>query len=362
MTIDSPALLRIRELIGHASSHQQPLCIRGGGTKSFYGQAPAGELLSTAELTGIVSYEPTELVVSVRAGTLLSELTATLAEQGQFLPFEPPVFGPESTVGGVIAAGLSGPRRASAGAARDFVLGANLIDARGQWLAFGGQVMKNVAGYDISRLLAGSLGILGVIAEVSLKVLPKPVAERSVEFQVQEAQAIQLMNEWGGQPWPVTATCWQGGTLSIRFSGAASAVNYAVAQFAEKHGATELDDPQTRWSELRDQQIGFFESTEPDLPLWRLSMPSTAARINLPGQQLIEWGGALRWWRTDAPAETVRAAASSLGGTASLFRGGDKSDGVFAPLAPPIEKIHRKLKSQFDPLGLFNPGRMYPGL
>lgn len=362
MTTDSPALLRIRDRIGQANSQRQALCIRGGGTKDFYGQVPAGEPLSMTEFSGIVSYEPTELVVTVRAGTPLSELKAALAEQGQFLPFEPPVFGAASTVGGVVAAGLSGPRRASAGAVRDFVLGANLIDSHGQWLAFGGQVMKNVAGYDISRLLAGSMGMLGVIAEVSLKVLPQPVAERSVEFAVQEAEAIKLMNEWGGQPWPVSATSWLGGKLIVRFSGATSAVDDAVAKFADQYGATELDDARTYWSDLRDQQLPFFAAGEQNLPLWRLSLPSTAARINLAGQQLIEWGGALRWWRTDAPAESVRSVAGSLGGSACLFRGGDKSAGVFAPLAPRIELIHRKLKSQFDPHGLFNPGRLYPGL
>ncbi|MFK7962363.1 MAG: glycolate oxidase subunit GlcE [Burkholderiaceae bacterium] len=362
MTAESPALLDIREAIGQANSRQEPLCIRGGGTKDFYGQAPSGNILSTRELTGIVSYEPTELVITARAGTPLNELNAALSDQGQFLPFEPPVFGSGGTVGGMVAAGLSGPRRAAAGAVRDYMLGACLIDSRGQWLAFGGQVMKNVAGYDISRLLSGSLGILGVIAEVSLKVLPLPTLERSVVLSIQEADAIRLLNELSGQPLPISASSWQAGELNIRFSGAASAVTRAVEVFDQQHGATELEDPEQYWQSLRDQQAPFFDNAADQTPLWRLSVPSSAARINLPGQQLIEWGGALRWWRTDAPAQTVRSAARSLGGTASLFRGGDKSAGVFEPLAAPLEKIHRKLKAEYDPLSLFNPGRMYPGL
>lgn len=362
MTTDSAALLGIRELIGQANSNKEPLNICGGGTKNFYGQAPIGQVLSTRDLNGIVSYEPTELVVSVRAGTRLTELSAALAENNQILPFEPPSFGEQSTIGGVVAAGLSGPRRATAGALRDFVLGANLIDSRGQWLAFGGQVMKNVAGYDISRLLAGSMGILGVVAEVSLKVLPRPALERSVLLPAQESEAIQWLNDWAGKPLPISATSWLGGEVRVRFSGAASAVDFATKQFVDSHGATELDDAELYWGQLRDQQLPFFATGDETQPLWRLSMPSSAARLNLPGQQLIEWGGSLRWWRTDAPADTVRAAARALGGTASLFRGGDKSAGVFEPLAAPLEKIHRKLKEQYDPLGLFNPGRMYPGL
>ena len=245
---------------------------------------------------------------------------------------------------------------------RDFVLGAKLIDSHGQWLSFGGQVMKNVAGYDIARLLTGSLGILGVIAEVSLKVLPRPASERSVVLPALEADAIALLNRWAGQPVPLSASCWQAGELTLRFSGTVSAVEHIVSQFAEQHGASELDDAEQYWADLRDQRLPFFDTTAGDEPLWRLSMPSNAARINLPGRQLIEWGGALRWWRTDAPTATVRAAAQALGGTASLFRGGDKAEGVFEPLAAPIARIHRNLKAQFDPLGLFNPGRMYPGL
>lgn len=362
MPVDSPALLEIREAIGQANSRQEPICIRGGGTKDFYGQSPTGHVLSTRGLTGIVSYEPTELVITARAGTPLSELNAALAEKGQFLPFEPPIFGVDSTVGGMVAAGLSGPRRAAAGAVRDFMLGACLIDSRGQWLAFGGQVMKNVAGYDISRVLSGSLGILGVIAEVSLKVLPVPTLERSVTISLQEAEAIRMLNDLGGQPLPISASSWQGGELNIRFSGAASAVNAAVDQFADQHSAVELEDAAAYWRALRDQQLSFFDDSADTSPLWRLSLPSSSARVNLPGQQLIEWGGALRWWRTDAPMHTVRSAAGSLGGSAAMFRGGDKSTDVFEPLAAPIQKIHRKLKAEYDPLSLFNPGRMYPGL
>ncbi len=356
-----PALAELRDRVRAAAAARTPLCIRGGGTKDFYGQPQAGEPLEMRGWHGIVGYEPTELVITARCGTPLAEVEAALAERGQMLAFEPPAFGAAATIGGVIAAGLSGPRRASAGAARDFVLGATLLDAAGRELRFGGQVMKNVAGYDVSRLACGSLGILGPILEVSLKVLPLPAAEASLRLPIDEAGALRAVNEWGGQPLPLSASAWCEGVLSLRRSGAAAAVEAAVARFEREHGTARLDPAQARayWAGVREQTDAFFDGAQ---PLWRLSLPATAPVVDLPGARMFEWGGALRWLRSDASAETVRAAVSRLGGTATLFRGGDRAAGVFHPLAPINAALQRRLKDAFDPARIFNPGRMYPDL
>lgn len=356
-----PALAELRDRVRAAAAARTPLCIRGGGTKDFYGQPQAGEPLEMRGWHGIVGYEPTELVITARCGTPLAEVEAALAERGQMLAFEPPAFGAAATIGGVIAAGLSGPRRASAGAARDFVLGATLLDAAGRELRFGGQVMKNVAGYDVSRLACGSLGILGPILEVSLKVLPLPAAEASLRLPIDEAGALRAVNEWGGQPLPLSASAWCEGVLTLRLSGAAAAVEAAVARFEREHGTARLDPAQARayWAGVREQTDAFFDGAQ---PLWRLSLPATAPVVDLPGARMFEWGGALRWLRSDASAETVRAAVSRLGGTATLFRGGDRAAGVFHPLAPINAALQRRLKDAFDPARIFNPGRMYPDL
>ncbi len=359
--VSDPVLAELRDRVRAAAAAREPLCIRGGGTKDFYGQPPAGEPLEMRGWHGIVGYEPTELVITARCGTPLVEVEAALAERGQMLAFEPPAFGAAATIGGVIAAGLSGPRRASAGAARDFVLGATLLDAAGRELRFGGQVMKNVAGYDVSRLACGSLGILGPILEVSLKVLPLPAAEASLRLPIDEAGALRAVNEWGGQPLPLSASAWCEGVLSLRLSGAAAAVEAAAARFEREHGAARLDPAQARayWAGVREQTDSFFDGAQ---PLWRLSVPATAPVVDLPGARMFEWGGALRWLRSDASAETVRAAVSRLGGTATLFRGGDRAAGVFHPLAPINAALQRRLKDAFDPARIFNPGRMYPDL
>jgi len=356
-----PALDEICERVRDAQARGQPLRIRGGSTKDFYGQALAGEPLDTGGHRGIVAYEPTELVITARCGTPLAELEAALAGSGQMLAFEPPAFGAAATIGGVVAAGLSGPRRAAAGAVRDFVLGAAMVDASGRVGRFGGQVMKNVAGYDVSRLLCGSLGILGVIAEVSLKVLPLPAAQATVSVTTSEADAIRHLNDWAAQPWPITASAWCASTLRLRFAGAAAAVQAACAHFANTYGAAVVDahEAQAYWAGIREQRDEFFCGDE---PLWRLSLPSLAPALLLPGRQLIEWGGALRWLASDAPPAEVREAARRAGGSATLFRGGDKSAGVFEALAPPLAELHRRLKREFDPKGIFNPGRMYPEL
>jgi len=346
---------RLRERVRDAAARGVPLRLRGGGSKDFYGGAPRGEVLDTREHAGIVAYEPTELVVTARCGTRLAELEGALAAQGQMLAFEPPHFGDAATLGGCVAAGLSGPRRAAAGAVRDFVLGARIIDGSGRELAFGGQVMKNVAGYDVSRLLAGSLGTLGLILEVSLKVLPRPAAECTLRLELPQDKAIESLNRWAGMPLPLSASAWREGELCVRLSGAERAVQAA----AQKLGGEALGAVHAGrfWSGIREQSDPYFAG---DAPLWRLSVPSAAAPLELAGELLVEWGGALRWLRSAADAVTVRAAAARAGGHATLFRGGDKSAGVFAPLAPGLLRLHRELKAAFDPAGVLNPGRLHP--
>jgi len=348
-------LERFQEQVRAAARDGRALRIRGGGTKDWYGQAPQGELLDTRAYCGIVDYEPTELVITARCGTPLAEIDAALREKRQMLAFEPPHFGAGATLGGTIAAGLSGPRRASSGALRDFVLGARLLDGKGEALRFGGQVMKNVAGYDVARLLAGSLGTLGLLLDVSVKVLPLPVAETTLRFAVPEADALRMLNEWAGQPLPVSASCWSDGVLALRLSGARAAVEHAVRAL----GGEVTPDCAPFWAGLREQRHAFFEG---EAPLWRLSVPSTCGALAL-GAQLIEWGGAQRWLRAPgdaATAQQIRAAVAACGGHATLFRGGDKDAGVFQPLAPAVARIHARLKAGFDPAGVFNPGRMYP--
>jgi glycolate oxidase FAD binding subunit len=343
--------------IKEAAKQKRPLCIRGGGTKDFYGGPVHGYKLNTVDYRGIVAYEPTELVITARAGTPLAEIEAALREKGQMLAFEPPHFGPGATLGGCIATGLSGPRRAYAGAARDFVLGVRILDGKGAELKFGGQVMKNVAGYDVSRLMAGSLGTLGVLLEVSLKVLPLPVSETTLLLKCGEAEAISLMNKWAAQPLPITATAYRGGDLGVRLSGARVAVDAA----AGKIGGAPVASAQAErfWTGIREHTDPFFA---PSGPLWRLSVKSTTPPLDIPGQQLIEWGGALRWLKSYADAKSIRDAAARSGGHATLFRGGDKSAGVFQPLPPALMKLHRNLKQAFDPAGVLNPGRLYPDL
>jgi glycolate oxidase FAD binding subunit len=336
---------------------RKPLRLRGGGSKDFYGGVPTGDVLDMRSHSGILGYEPSELVITARAGTPLAEIKSALAERRQFLACEPPQFGGAATLGGVVAAGLSGPRRATAGSLRDFVLGVKLMDGEGRELNFGGQVMKNVAGFDVSRLIAGSLGTLGLILEISLKVLPLPAADATLRFELPQDQALDAINRWAGQPLPLAATCWQDKVLTLRLSGAQAAVTAAC----EKLGGEQLAgaDAEDFWTALREQADAFFAG---DAPLWRLSLPSVTPALDLPGPQLIEWGGAQRWLHGAADAAGLREAAARAGGHATLFRGGDKSGGVFTPLSPALMEVHRRLKQAFDPYGVFNPGRLYPEL
>jgi glycolate oxidase FAD binding subunit len=320
--------------------------------------------LPVGELCGITSYEPTELVVTALCGTPLTELEQTLAQRGQCLPFEPPRFAAGGTVGGMVAAGLAGPARASVGGVRDYVLGVTVLNGVGETLTFGGQVMKNVAGYDVSRLFSGSMGILGVICEVSLKVMPVAAARATLRFEVEQAEALSSLNRWAGEPRSLNASSWYDGRLTVRLSGARE----AVKTIRERLGGEAVDAAQADlwWTGLRDQRNEFFHLTPQTLVqgdcLWRLSIPDTVAPLALPGTQLLEWGGAQRWLRSSAPAALIRAAAANAGGHATLIQAADKSHGVFAPLTSASLAVQRRLKQSFDPAGIFNPGRLYAEL
>jgi glycolate oxidase FAD binding subunit len=336
-----------------AHESHSPLRLRGAGSKDFYGGLLAGEVLDLSGHGGIVAYEPTELYITAKCGTPLSEVEAALAEEGQMLACEPPHFA-GATLGGAIAAGLAGPRRQQAGAVRDFMLGVKLVDGTGQVLDFGGQVMKNVAGYDVSRFVAGSLGTLGVIAEATLKVLPRPVAEATLEFACDEAEAIRRLNAWGGQPLPLSASFWFEGRLWLRLSGAEAAVAAAVGKLGGKpsRGAAAW------WQAVREQTHAAYAGPL----LWRLALPSTTAPLALDGLRAIEWGGGLRWYASEAEPAAVRAAAAAAGGHAVLYRAPESMrcrEGAFAPLSPALLALHRRLKKAFDPRGILNPGRLY---
>jgi glycolate oxidase FAD binding subunit len=354
-------LARMVESVQSAARERRALCIRSGGTKDFYGNTPRGNLFDPRAWTGIENHEPSELVITVRAGTPLREVELALGAKHQMLAFEPPHFGSTATIGGCIAAGLAGPRRSSAGftygGVREAVLGARLLDGRGRLMHFGGTVIKNVAGYDVSRVLAGSLGVLGVIIDLSLKVLPCPENEVTLLFEMSEIRALEQLNMLGGQPVPLSASCWRDDRLWLRLSGSAAAVESA----ARMQGGERVEKSRAAafWQGLREQNDGWFGAAP---PLWRISVPSVAEPLSLAGEQSIEWGGALRWLRTDLPLAVVRARAQALGGHATLFRGGDRKEGVFTPLTASIAAIHRRLKDEFDPAGIFNPGRMYAEL
>jgi len=338
---------RVRQAI----ADRTPLCIQGGGSKAFYGRACRGEPLDVSGHSGDIRYEPSELVLTARAGTKLSEIEALLAANNQMLPFEPPHFSPTATLGGMVAAGLSGPRRPWGGSVRDAVLGVKLLNGRGEVLRLGGQVMKNVAGYDLSRLMVGALGTLGVLLEVSVKVLPRPAEERTLVFDLDAASAAARQIEWGRRPLPLSATLYQAGRLHVRLSGSAQGVQAARAAM----GGEESDN--TIWAEAREQTLPLFQTGQ---PLWRVSLPAAAPA--LPGERLTEWGGALRWIVTDEPAEAFRQHVAILGGHATLFRGHDGTGEVFHPLPPAMMALHQRVKQALDPHGLFNPGRLYAEL
>lgn len=341
-----------QQQIQDAYTSETPLCIQGGGSKAFYGRKIKAEIFDVSASSGVISYEPSELVITVRAGTTILEINEALAKHNQILAFEPPCFATSATAGGMVACGLSGPRRPYVGAVRDFVLGVKCLNGKAEILNFGGQVMKNVAGYDVSRLMTGAMGTLGVLLEVSLKVLPKPEYELTLKGESDVATAIQLMNKWAGQSIPISATSFHDGNIFIRLSGHKSAVLAANSQFS----LSEYSDGENYWESLREHKVDFFSDIE---NLWRLSVPSTTEELNLHGQWLIEWGGAQRWLKTSEPIEQIRNVVSKVGGHATLFRGGDREGDIYHPLSSGIEQLHVALKNAFDPKRILNRGRLY---
>ncbi len=343
----------LAEQVSAAARRGQPLQIMGLGSKAFYGHEVRGEPLNLHQHSGITRYEPTELVITARAGTPIAEINDALAEKGQMLAFEPPLFGGSGTLGGAVASGLAGPRRPWGGAPRDLVLGMTLLDGRGRILRFGGEVMKNVAGYDLSRLMAGALGTLGALLEVSLKVIPAPPVERSVELKLSHDRALQQMRELARQPAPLSAACHLDDTLHLRLSGNAASVSSWQAQIGGEVGDNAF------WQGLRDHELPFFQS---DRPLWRLSLPPATPRLECEQQVITDWGGAQRWVFSSCSPTEIRQEVAKVGGHAILFRHGDEKTPVFHPLENVRQVIHRGLKRAFDPRGILNPGRQYASL
>ena len=346
---NSAALLQQVNLALHSAT---PLRIQGADSKAFLGRPMTGEVLDTRSHRGIVSYDPTELVITARCGTPLSELAAALDAAQQMLPCEPPSFGSHATVGGMVASGLSGPRRPWAGSVRDYVLGTRVITGHGKHLRFGGEVMKNVAGYDLSRLMAASYGALGVITEVSLKVLPKPRQALSISLEIDPDRALQRLAQWGQEPLPISAACHDGQRLHLRLEGGEG----SVAAAHDRLGGELLDA--AYWADLNEQRLDYFAQGQ---PLWRLSLPNNTAPLALPGQQLIDWGGAQRWLKSDADAVFIRRVVEEVGGHATCYTPG-QTDSPFQPLPAALMRYHRNLKQQLDPKGIFNPGRLYAEL
>lgn len=342
---------RIQEIVFHAYEERTPLNICGGNSKSFYGQNSNGRKLDVSHHGGILHYEPTELVITAAAGTPLKEIESALAEQNQMLAFEPPHFGDNATLGGCIASGLSGPRRPYAGAARDYVLGIKIVNGKGEVLQFGGEVMKNVAGYDVSRLMTGALGTLGVLLEVSLKVYPRRQVETTLIHPCNAERALELMLEYNQQPMPLSATCHDGENLYMRLSGSEESIK-AARQYVR---GDDYLDGKNFWYQLREQQLEFFKTEQ---PLWRLSLPANA-ELDIKGESLIEWGGAQRWIKTDTSASEIREQMARLNGHATLFKNGNSKDEYFQPLSGKLRQLHMNLKLAFDPNCILNPGRMY---
>ncbi|MEW8029277.1 MAG: glycolate oxidase subunit GlcE [Candidatus Thiodiazotropha sp.] len=353
MSNDRDCSQSLQTAVMDAARDTHPLQLVGHGSKSFYGRELSGEPLSLADHRGIIGYEPTELVITARTGTPLQEIEDALLEKGQMLSFEPPHFDAKGTIGGAIAAGLSGPRRPWGGSPRDQLLGIKLLDGKGRILKFGGQVMKNVAGYDLSRLMAGAMGTLGIMLEVSIKVLPKPLQEHTLAFSAEQPAAWTLLHKMLIEGVPITATCSLDDNHMVRVACAPQRLEEIQASYA-----LETSERQSGfWRDLRDQRHDYFKQQG---PLWRLSLPP-AADLDIADRMLYEWSGGLRWLATDRPAQEIRSLVEKQSGHAILFRNGDRSGEIFHPLHPRISDIQKRLKQVFDPEGIFNPGRHYEG-
>lgn len=349
--MDADQTAQLVDTVRSSAARRRALRIVGGNSKVFLGRTTTtSDILSVAAHRGIINYEPQELVITARAGTPLADIEAALAQHGQMLAFEPPHYGTTATLGGTIACNLSGPRRPYAGAARDFVLGVEIINGRGEHLRFGGQVMKNVAGYDVSRLMTGALGTLGVLLNVTLKVLPRATATFTLRHDISFNEAVESMNAWAAKPLPISATAFDGAALYTRLEGTETAVRAARSKLGG-----ELETRDDYWPAAREHTLGFFHDPR---PLWRLALPPACMPLAINGKYFVEWNGALRWFYSDEPAEKIRAAVQHSGGHATLFRS-EVRNSVFHPLAAPLAQLHRKLKAAFDPDGVLNPGRMY---
>jgi glycolate oxidase FAD binding subunit len=376
----NPQIDSFREPILSAAKDKTPLSIEGGGTKSWYGNSNNYAKLNTRSYSGILEYQPEELVITACAGTPLKEIEAALKEKNQVLAFEPPHFGENATFGGAIAAGLAGPGRITVGNFRDFVLGARILDGKGQDLSFGGKVMKNVAGYDVSRLIPGSLGTLALLLEASVKVLPKPAATASLRCQISQEKALKVLNEWAGQPLPLSASCWIGsdkggdGELTFRLAGAAAAVKAAMPLMSSLVNATELNSEAAEdfWNDLREQKIAAFSHLGVDQTLYRLALPAACGPLSIPGtadEIVLEWHGQQRWIKAsgdEASFQTIKTLATSHGGHATRFRQGANIDPALQRFtllseqahSKALEAVQERLRSAFDPAGVFATKRL----
>jgi len=347
----------LKNQIASAAEEKCPVAIVGGNSKAFLGQkVDLDNVIHTQGHTGISSYEPGELTLTARSGTLLKDIETVLTEHNQMLAFEPPHFGSNATLGGTIACNLSGPRRPYAGAARDFVLGTRIINGKGEILRFGGEVIKNVAGYDVSRLMTGAMGTLGLLLDVSLKVLPLPEHETTSSFEMTPGQAISTMNAWAGKSLPVSATCYYDQRLYVRLSGTKS----STLKASEKMGGETVPKAGKFWLSVREQKLSFFENSE---PLWRLSLPGLTQPLEIINRPiLMEWSGAQRWFSSSQAPTVIREMLEDVGGHATKFRNHEGVGDVFHPLSRGIKVLHRNLKTAFDPMNILNPGRQYADL
>ncbi|MEM8844521.1 MAG: glycolate oxidase subunit GlcE [Pseudomonadota bacterium] len=352
---DNEQVPELIDTIKQALNSKQPLLIQGGDSKSFYGNSISADILSVKQHTGVIDYEPSELYVTARCGTPLREIEAMLAEHNQIFPFEPPSFGDDATLGGTVACGFSGPRRPYASSIRDCVLGTHIINGKGEYLKFGGQVMKNVAGYDVSRAMCGAMGTLGIITQVSLKLIPQPESELTLMLEYKPEQALNIMHQYMQTDFPITATYFENNILYIRAAG----IEKTIKKIKQIIGGNELQDSQNFWVSVKEHQREFFNS---DLNLWKCNVPVNSPDLAVEGDYVMEWNGGLRWYSTNDGNEKLIAATKSVRGNATLFKSTSKPNDCFTQPTGALKKLHSNLKTAFDPENILNPGRLYSWL